>query len=85
MERGAVRAFARRDWERVGALKRAYHAQRIRGGDPDAGFLLAQRLREHVRGIRPDWPSARERADDLAHHLELKGKLERAARGFPGR
>ena len=80
-----MRAFARRDWERVGVLKRAYHAQRIRGEDPDAGFLLAQRLREHVRGIRPEWPTPRDRADDLAHHLELKEKLERAARGFSGR
>jgi hypothetical protein len=28
---------------------------------------------------RPDWPSERERADDLSHHVELKRLIDRAA------
>jgi hypothetical protein len=35
-----------------------------------------------MRRVRPDWPSDAERAEDLAHHLELKGWFDRAARAL---
>ena len=39
-------------------------------------------LRDYVKKVRPDWPSRRERADDLAHHLALKKLIDRAAHAF---
>jgi hypothetical protein len=33
-----------------------------------------------MRQINPDWPTEAERQEDLAHHLELKRTLDRAAR-----
>ena len=83
MDPEAVRAFVGRDWARVDALKRAYHADRARGAEPHAGFVLSQALREHARRVRPDWPTPRDRTEDLNHHVDLKRKLERAAHAFP--
>jgi hypothetical protein len=32
-----------------------------------------------MRQLRPDWPSEQERSADLAHHVELKRRLDAAA------
>jgi hypothetical protein len=39
----------------------------------------------HMRSVRPDWPSERERADDLSHHVELKRQIDLASHGFTRR
>jgi len=78
MDRDAIRAFVTRDRRAVEALKRAYHAARHRA-DGTAGVAAASALWQHVRRVRPDWPTERDRAADLAHHIELKHLLERAA------
>jgi hypothetical protein len=38
-----------------------------------------------MRSVRPDWPTARERADDLSHHVELKRQIDRASHAFARR
>lgn len=85
MDPEAVRAFRDRDRAGVAQLKREYHAQRVHGADPGAGFRLSQQLRDHVRALIPGWPTRADRDEDLAHHLELKSRLDRAAGGFTGR
>jgi hypothetical protein len=32
-----------------------------------------------MRQVNPDWPTDAQRADDLAHHVELKRAIDRAA------
>jgi len=81
----AVRAFATRDRESVQRAKRAYHADRHAASHAMAGFIAGQALREHVRRLRPDWPTPDDRAADLAHHVELKRLLDRAADAFARR
>jgi hypothetical protein len=44
----------------------------------DAGHALF----EHARRLRPDFPTERDRAEDLAHHVALKRLLDRARRAF---
>jgi hypothetical protein len=82
MDRAAIRAFVARDRERVAALKRAHHARRYRASRGAAGLDAGRVLREHVRRVRPDWPTERDRDEDLAHHLALKQRIDRAARAF---
>lgn len=77
----AIRAFARRDRAAVAAAKRAWWAAQ----DPDVAVRAAGALWEHVRRLRPEWPTDRDRAEDLAHHVELKRRLDRAARAVPRR
>jgi hypothetical protein len=85
VDREALRAFAGRDRAAVDASKRAYHARRHREGDGSAGFLAGQALWQHARRLRPEWPDSRERDKDLAHHVELKRQLDRAAHALARR
>jgi len=69
----------------VEALKRAYHARRHLEHGPAPGMVLATGLWVHARRVRPDWPAAQDRAVDLAHHIALKARLDRAADAFARR
>lgn len=81
MDRAAIRAFASRDRTEVAAAKAAWWAR----ADTEARFRAAHALWEHARRVRPDWPTADDRAADLAHHVRLKSLLDRAGRGIAGR
>ena len=85
MDRDAVRAFIARDRDRVAALKRDHHAGRFRASGGKSGLEAARELREHARKVRPDWPTARDREADLAHHVALKRRIDRAAHAFSTR
>jgi len=85
MDRDAVRIFVARDRERVAALKRDHHAKRYRASGGTSGLEAARALRQHARRVRPDWPSTRDRQEDLAHHIALKRRIDRAAHAFSTR
>jgi hypothetical protein len=76
MDRDAIRAFVARDRERVAAFKRDHHAERNRVSRGKSGLEAARALREQVRKIRPDWPTARDRDEDFAHHVALKRRID---------
>lgn len=50
-----------------------------------ATFRASQMLAEHVRLLRPDWPSCEERQMDFEHHVALKRDIDRAAGAFARR
>ena len=85
VDHDAVRAFVLRDRAAVEASNRAYHAGRYREHGPAAGFEVSQLFWQHVRRVRPDWPTPRERDEDLGHHVALKRLLDRAADAFTRR
>jgi hypothetical protein len=85
MDPKEVRGFVERDRASVEWLKREYHARRARLDGPSAGLRLSQQLRDQVRSVIPGWPTSEDRAADLDHHVRLKQKLDRAARGLAGR
>jgi hypothetical protein len=85
MDRDAIRGYVGRQWAALADAKRAWHARRFREHGAAPGVALAQALWEHVRGIRPDWPTAADRERDLAHHVELKRQLDRTAHAFARR
>jgi hypothetical protein len=81
-------AFLRRPWDRLAALEREHWAREFSRRGPAATFEVSRLLWDHMRRVRPDWPSAAERHEDLRHHLALKGAIDRAARAlgpFAGR
>lgn len=82
VDASSVRRFADRPWELLRAAKRRHWAEEVTARGPEASLGASRALWLHMRRVRPDWPSDAERAEDLAHHLELKGYLDRAARAL---
>ncbi len=75
-----LRDYAGRAWHLVAAHKHAYWPRALRQHGDLATFEASQALWLHMRQVRPEWPSAEERAEDLAHHVTLRRALDRAAR-----
>ena len=73
-----VRAFARRRWDVAEDEKRAFIAAQYRA-DPIAHARSVDALRDHLRAVRPEWPTRADLERDLEDHVELKRKLDRAA------
>jgi hypothetical protein len=85
MDRAAISSFLSRDFAGAERLKRAHWAALYRAEGPSATLAGSDALRAHMRTIRPDWPSAAEMADDLAHHVAERRLFERIAHGLARR
>jgi len=68
-------AFAHRDWSLVAEAKAEFWQDCKRHRTPDDILAIGEQLRQHVRAVRPDWPSESERAADLAVHLRVTEAL----------
>jgi hypothetical protein len=77
-----LRAYAGRAWHLATALKREHWARELVRRGPLATFEASEALRAHMCSVRPDWPSAADRREDLAHHIALKRAIDRAAGAF---
>jgi hypothetical protein len=69
----------------VDALKRVHWAERFRREAGESGIRAGSALQAYARRVRPDWPTVRERVEDLEHHLALKRLLDAASHVFTGR
>ena len=77
-----LRAFAHRAHLEVEQQKREHWVRRSREGDGSATLRAGHALHAYVRQVRPDYPTARDRAEDLAHHVALKQLIDRASRAL---
>jgi len=80
MEPVDIRAYANRDWIAVEASKVAYWRDRKRSMTPAEILAVGDQLREHARSLQKDWPSPRERSEDLATHERVSEALRRVSR-----
>lgn len=80
MDREHLRAYALRDWKAIARAKRDHQVRLFREQGAAAMVRAARELFAHARAVNPDWPPAREREADLAHHVELKRALSRVRR-----
>lgn len=78
-----LRSFLDRDWAAARDAKDAYWAEVTRLRGPLEALRVADELRRQVQQLRPDWPSAEDRAADLDAHLRLSERLRGG--GDPGR
>jgi len=85
MDLASIREFALRSRTEVQASKQRYWAEQYRTHGPARTLGASLTLWQYMRRLRPDWPTARDRAEDLAHHIELKRKIDRAAHAFAAR
>jgi hypothetical protein len=75
-----IRAFAKRDWRAIAAVKDEAWLEVRRRLDFKGALAHADALRCQVRRVRPDWPTRAERDDDLAVHARVAEVLRRAGR-----
>jgi hypothetical protein len=66
----------------VERAKRAYWAEQHGERTHRVTLEASRALYEHVRRVRPDYPTQRDRAEDLAHHVALKSLLDQASRAL---
>jgi len=57
-------------------------AQVFREGGPAATLAAGHAVYEHAKSVRPDFPTDRDIALDLKHHLILKDRMDRASRAL---
>ncbi|MGH7333452.1 MAG: hypothetical protein ACREKS_12075 [Candidatus Rokuibacteriota bacterium] len=79
-----LRDFLQRDWETAAALKREHWVREFAVYGAVATVAASAALWQHMRAVRPDWPTQEQRQEDLAHHIALKRAIDRAARVFVG-
>jgi hypothetical protein len=77
-----TRAFVERDWGVFERLRFAERAARYRKEGAAGTVKRSRALWHRMRSMRRGWPTRTARAQDLAHHVELKRTLDRAAGGF---
>lgn len=82
MDSATLRSFADRDRTAVERLKRDHWVRVYREQGPLATWRAGHALFDHARSVRPDYPTPRDLASDLAHHVELKALLDRASRAL---
>ena len=76
----SARAYLQRGWGEAKALDRAHWASERRDRGSAATLEIASSLFEHMRRVRPEWPTPEEARVDLEHHVRLKALLDRTAR-----
>lgn len=77
-----VRAFARRPWSQIARIKAEHRAQLAREHGAESALAMGEALWDHAKGVQPGWPTAEDRARDLAHHREMSRKLRAIAHAF---
>lgn len=85
MDPAHLREFATRDRSAVQDAKAAYWSGRFQHDGGAGSWRIAQELAAYARRVRPDFPTPRDRDEDMAHHLKLKALIDRAAHAFSRR
>lgn len=70
-------AYANRDWTAIEASKRRRWAEQKRDMTAADALRVGDALRRHAALVRPDWPTAADRQDDLAVHVRVSESLRR--------
>ena len=80
-----LRAFAQRDWAAAERAKQQYWADRYHQDGAAPARHAATLLLEHARRLGAVDLTNDQRRDDLADHLEVRDRLDRAGRAFARR
>ena len=85
VDQAGLRHFARRDWAAAATAKLDYWAGQYRSHGPAAARQAATQLWQHARAVQPAFPTDVDRGRDLADHLDVRERLDRAARALSSR
>jgi hypothetical protein len=73
MTRADVEAYLARDWAAVARLKTDHWGR----AGAAAALCAADILREHARAMCPEWPTSRDREEDIQTHTKVARILSR--------
>lgn len=79
LDKADILAFLARDHAAVSAAKRDYWAQRNRASAGQDTVCAGHALLAHARALAPEALGPRERALDLAHHVDQKALIDRVS------
>ena len=82
ISKAQIKAFAKRDWEKISELDSSYWAEEYRRNGAESSLKAAEALRRHMKLLHPEWPDKAQRAADLQHHIKIKRLLDQAANGL---
>ena len=85
MQADDLRAFAGRDWAAAAKAKRDYWMERYRHAGSAPARLASSLLLEHARRLGAAIFTDAHRDADLADHVTLRDRLDRAARALADR
>ena len=71
--------YAARDWQIIEDQDRLHWLREYQQHGPVATMRASMALWEHFRQVRPEWPTAQDRREDLDHHILLIQIFQRAA------
>ncbi len=77
-----IEAYVDRPWAALTESDQEHWAREFAARGADATIEVSMALWQHMRLVRPEWPSDEERQADLAHHIALKRTIDCAARVF---
>jgi hypothetical protein len=71
--------YSARDWQIIEDQDRLHWAREYRQHGPVATMRASMALWEHLRQVRPEWPTTQDRQEDLDQHLLLIQIFQRSA------
>jgi hypothetical protein len=84
IDRADLETLLRRDRAEVERERNRFWARQRELMGPAASLRASESLSHHMRSVQPDWPSAREREADLAHHVTWTTLVDRVGRALSG-
>jgi hypothetical protein len=75
-----IKEYVNRDWAMVRQSKEDHWRELLEQKGASEFLRALDRLRDHMKLLHPDWPTAEERADDLRSHIRVAELLRRADR-----
>ena len=82
MDREAARQFADRWTAEVTERDGRHWASVYQREGSEALVRAAAALRAHMKSVRPDWPTALDRSEDLAAHLAMRAIFDKVYRAL---
>jgi hypothetical protein len=79
-EKASLTALPACDWAALESVDRRYWADEYARDGAATSLHASAALRQHMRSVRADWPTAAERDADLRHHVHTQRLLARVAR-----
>ncbi len=84
LNRADLETLLTRDRVEVERERNRFWARQRELVGPAASLRASESLSRHMRSVQPDWPTAREREADLAHHVTWTTLVDRVARALSG-